>query len=205
MKRAAPARPGPAARRSAAAAAPTQPRTAGRKAAAAAPQAPPLDASLFFKLVRIVNLTARPFTETLAHRHQISLNEWRALVVLASRPGAAATDIAEHSGLDKMTVSRTIAALERDGRLVKQADPADARRTLLTLTRAGERLFATIAVTAAQREVQLFAGLAAADHARLGAILERLIAALNAAAAPQAGASEAEQAALPRRRPRSGD
>lgn len=200
MKRAAPTRPGTAARREAPAAAPARPRAARRETAAAAPKAAPLDASLFFKLVRVVNLTARPFMETLARRHRISLNEWRAMVVLASHPGAAATDIAEHSGLDKMTVSRTIAALERDGRIVRRADPADARRTLLTLTPDGERLFATIAVTAAQREVQLFAGLGAADHARLGAILERLIAALNAAPAPHAAASETEQAAPRRRR-----
>ena len=53
----------------------------------------PVDSSLFFKLVRVVNLTARPFVETLARTHQLSLNEWRVMVVLASHPGVAASDV----------------------------------------------------------------------------------------------------------------
>ena len=49
----------------------------------------PYDGELFFKLVRVVNLTARPFVETLARRHRLSLNEWRVMIVLASHPGSA--------------------------------------------------------------------------------------------------------------------
>ena len=141
----------------------------------------PIDSSLFFKLVRVVNLTARPFIETLARRHRLSLNEWRSMVVLASHGEAAASDIAEHTGLDKMSVSRAVAALQRHGRLLRRPDPADARRTLLRLSAPGRRLFEEIGRSATEREGQLFGRLGAAELAQLDATMDRLIEALGEA------------------------
>src|SRR3954463_9846768 len=95
----------------------------------------PVDSdSLFFKFVRVVNLTARPFHETIGKAHHLTLNEWRAMVVIASHPGLAAAASAESTGLDKMAVSRAIGGLDADGRLVKKPDPADQRRSLLSLS-----------------------------------------------------------------------
>lgn len=146
----------------------------------------PIDDSLFFKLVRVVNLTARPFVETLSRTHRLTLNEWRTMVVLASHPGVAATDVVEATGLDKMSVSRAIAALARQGRLVKEADPAEARRARLTLSDTGEALYRRIGAAAAVREAQLFAGVSAAEQAQMGRTLDRLIAALRASEPEQA-------------------
>jgi DNA-binding MarR family transcriptional regulator len=140
----------------------------------------PIDSSLLFKLVRVVNLTARPFVESLAKTHQLSLNEWRAMVVLASHPGVAAREIAEHTGLDKMSVSRAIAALDRHRRVRKEADPQDARRTRLWLNAAGQALFESIGALASQREAQLFSGISAAEQQAVGKLIDRLIAALIA-------------------------
>lgn len=139
----------------------------------------PIDSSLFFKLVRVVNLTARPFVETLSRPHHLSLNEWRVMVVIAGHPGTAAHGAAEATGLDKMSVSRAIAGLERHGRLLRERDPADARRTRLALTAEGRQLFERIGALAAERERELFAGLGAAEQRRLGESIDRLIAALQ--------------------------
>ena len=149
----------------------------------------PLDSSLLFKLVRVVNLTARPFVETLARTHQISLNEWRAMVVLVSHPGCAAHEVAEFTGLDKMSVSRAIAALQRHARIRKAADPQDARRTCLWLNAAGQNVFRAIGKQASMREAQLFQGFSAADRQLLGASIDRLIGALHAAATAAATAT----------------
>lgn len=142
-------------------------------------EALPIDSSLFFKLARVVNLTARPFLETLSRTHHLSLNEWRVMVVLASHPGCAAHEVAEACGLDKMSVSRALAGLARRARIVKRADPTDARRTLLQLSSAGQRLFESIAPAAIQREAQLFGGLSDGDRTRLAALMDRLVAALR--------------------------
>lgn len=136
----------------------------------------PVDHSLFFKLVRLVNLTARPFVEQLSRPHRLTLNEWRAMVVLASHPGVAAREIAGHTGLDKMSVSRAVAGLEREGRIRREPDPADARRTRLWLSDAGQALYLEIGESGAQREQQLFAGTSAAEQAQMHAIVDRLLA-----------------------------
>jgi DNA-binding MarR family transcriptional regulator len=152
-----------------------------KRAARATPVARlPIDDSLFFKLVRLVNLTARPFVETLAKSHQLSLNEWRVMVVLASHPGVAAHEVADATGLDKMSVSRAIAALARHRRLQCRADATDARRTLLQLNVAGQKLYEAIGTLAAQREAQLFAGVGSADISQLAALVDRLSASLKA-------------------------
>jgi DNA-binding MarR family transcriptional regulator len=144
----------------------------------------PADSSLFFKLVRVVNLTARPFVETLARAHQLSLNEWRVMVVLASHPGVAASDLAASTGLDKMSISRAVAALLRHGRLRKQLDAQDGRRTLLWLNADGLRVFRAIGERAKAREAQLFGSVDAAELRQLDRLVDKLLGAL----------SEAEQA-----------
>ena len=129
----------------------------------------PIDDSIFFKLVRVVNLTARPFSESIGKTHQLSLNEWRVLLVLANHPGVVGSEVAALTGLDKMTVSRSLAALERRGRVVRKVDAADRRRMLLRLSAAGERLYQRIGLPAKARERSLFRGIADADQERLGA------------------------------------
>jgi DNA-binding MarR family transcriptional regulator len=155
---------------------PASPRGAPGQAKAA-PRLP-IDSSLFFKLIRLVNLTARPFVEGLARSQALSLSEWRAMVVLASHPGAAAHEVAEHTGLDKMSVSRAIAALGSQGRVLKTPDPADARRVQLRLSAAGRRLFEAIGQRAAQRELQLFSSLGPQEQQLLEAAVDKLVAAL---------------------------
>ncbi len=152
-----------------------------RKLAAVEDFTLPIDDSLFFKLVRLVNLTARPFSQTIGRANQLSLNDWRAMLVLANHPGVAASEVALLTGLDKMTVSRSIAALERRGRLIKREDPNDKRRTLLCLNAAGQRLFERIGTPAKSRETQLFSVASNAEQTQLGRTLDRLIASLLAA------------------------
>lgn len=141
----------------------------------------PIDHSLFFKLVRVVNLTARPFVETLSHAHELTLNEWRTMVVLASHPGSTARSVSDLTGLDKMSVSRAVASLERQDRLRKETDPMDARRTRLALSAAGNALFRSIGVLAAEREARLFGSLAEEERQRFEALIDRLLTTLAAA------------------------
>jgi DNA-binding MarR family transcriptional regulator len=139
----------------------------------------PVDSSLFFKLVRVVNLTARPFHAGVGKHHHLSLNEWRVMVVLASHPGVSATEVADVTGLDKMSVSRALAGLGRHERLQRQDDPADQRRSRLSLSPQGKRLFARIGAQAKVREAELFAGVSAAELERMNTTLDKLIAAVR--------------------------
>ena len=146
----------------------------------------PVDDSIFFKLVRVVNLTARPFSESIGKAYHLSLNEWRVLLVLANHPQVVGSEVAALTGLDKMTVSRSLAALERRGRVVRKVDATDRRRMLLRLSAAGERLYERIGLPAKARERSLFRGIAAAEQAQLGRLLDRLLDNLLAADPGQA-------------------
>ncbi len=141
----------------------------------------PMDDSIFFKLVRVVNLTARPFAESIGRANRLTLNEWRVTLVLASHPGAAAQEVALHTGLDKMTVSRALAGLARHGRLVKKIDAADKRRTCLWLSAAGQRVYEKIGIGGKAREAQLFSAVGRGDQEHLSRTLDTLIATLLAA------------------------
>ena len=145
----------------------------------------PIDDSIFFRLVRVVNLTARPFSESIGKAHRLSLNEWRVLLVLANHAGVAAGDVAALTGLDKMSVSRALSGLVQRGRVVRRIDPADKRRQLLRLSAEGERLYVRIGTPAKARERSLFRGIGAAEQAQLGRTLDRLAANLLVADAQE--------------------
>ena len=133
------------------------------------------DDSLFFKLVRVVNLTARPFQQRVGRQHQLTLNEWRVMAVLGAHAGFTATQVVDKTGLDKMSVSRALAGLKRAKRLQARDDPTDQRRSRLYLTAAGTTLFATVHALGVQREAELFAGVDAEELARFGATLDKLM------------------------------
>jgi len=136
---------------------------------------------LFFKLVRVVNLTARPFHEKVGREHHLTLTEWRVMVVLGGELGLNATQIADFTGLDKMAVSRALAGLKRHKRVQRNDDPTDRRRGRLYLTAAGKALHETVGALGRQREAVLFEGVNADELARLDATLDKLIDAVQRA------------------------
>ena len=134
---------------------------------------------LFFKLVRVVNLTARPFHERVGREHRITLNEWRTMAVLAAQPALNATQVADQTGLDKMAVSRALSGLRRHKRLQRHDDPTDRRRSRLYLTAVGKALHETVGALGREREVALFGGIGAIELAQLDATLDKLIEAVQ--------------------------
>jgi DNA-binding MarR family transcriptional regulator len=136
---------------------------------------------LFFKLVRVVNLTARPFAQRVGREHKLSLNEWRVMALVGGRPGCTASQVAELSGLDKMAVSRALAGLQRAKRLQRHGDPTDQRRSRLYLSASGKALYAIAHARAREREAQLFEGMTAPEREQLSAMLDKLIASVQKA------------------------
>ena len=114
------------------------------------PGAEAVEDMVFLKLVRVVNLTARPFQQRVGRAHQLTLNEWRTMALLGSRPGLTATQLAELTGLDKMAVSRALAGLQRAKRLHRHEDPTDQRRSRLYLSSAGKAVHAAVALQAGE-------------------------------------------------------
>ncbi|WEV26500.1 MarR family winged helix-turn-helix transcriptional regulator [Streptomyces sp. 71268] len=80
---------------------------------------------------------------------ELSLVSFTLLAHLEDSDGCRATDLAAHYLLDKSTVSRQIAALERLGYVERRTDPADHRVQVLHLTASGTEVLR--GVTASRR------------------------------------------------------
>ncbi|CAL9660352.1 hypothetical protein SUDANB105_06981 [Streptomyces sp. enrichment culture] len=75
---------------------------------------------------------------------ELSLVSYTLLGHLEERGARRATDLAAHYALDKSTVSRQVAALERAGLIERRLDPDDHRVQVLHLTDSGRRLLAQV-------------------------------------------------------------
>ena len=92
-------------------------------------------------VLKLSNKLMAPFSTYLEHRYRISVNEFRALMLIGRRGTMAGHEIAELTGVNIMSVSRAVAALEKHGRIIVSRDPTNRRRKTLTLTPEGQRLF----------------------------------------------------------------
>ena len=75
---------------------------------------------------------------------ELSLVSYTLLGHLEEVGGCRATDLAAHYALDKSTVSRQVAALERAGLVERRPDTTDQRVQVLHRTRAGRPILAQV-------------------------------------------------------------
>ena len=75
---------------------------------------------------------------------ELSLVSYTLLGHLEESGGCRATDLAAHYALDKSTVSRQVAALERARLIERRLDPDDHRVQVLHLTEAGRQILAQV-------------------------------------------------------------
>jgi DNA-binding MarR family transcriptional regulator len=96
------------------------------------------------ELTVFVRRSRRPMTQLRAGDRvvQVSVPSYALLVRLFECEPQRASDLARDLGLDKSTMSRQIAALERDGLLERVEDPADGRAALVRLSPQGRRSLA---------------------------------------------------------------
>ena len=107
------------------------------------------------------------------------------------------TELAAHERVKLQTLTRLLAELEADAWLVREPDPDDGRRTVLSLTRLGIRqLTADVQRREASLATAIEAGLTPAQQANLLKACEALdavTAALGAAAEPTGTAARARR------------
>ena len=106
----------------------------------------------------------------------LTIPEWRVLAVISQEAAMAARDVVALTPMDKMAVSRAVAALEGKGLVRRTTSPDDRRVAALSLTPPGRAVFDRISRLALDYEKDLTADLSADDRAaldRLLALIER--------------------------------
>ena len=104
---------------------------------------------------------------------ELSLVSYTLLGHLEESGGCRATDLAAHYALDKSTVSRQVAALERARLIERRLDPEDHRVQVLHLTGAGEEILAQVTRSRRAAFRERLADWPEEDLTRFAAYLER--------------------------------
>lgn len=136
----------------------------------------PLEQSLVFKLVVAVNLNASVFRRLYSERYDMTLTDWRVLVMVVSRPGISAIEVADVLAEDKMSISRSVRRL-LDRRLIRAAkNGRDRRRLSLTVAPRGAAIYAEFSPDAWEHHERFLHRLSAAERLALDGLLDKLIA-----------------------------
>ena len=129
-----------------------------------------------YRLAVLAEEVSRTVAQLYSDRFDLTRHEWRVLAALGINRQMAAKDIADYSTLDKMSVSRAVAALETKAYLARAEDPADRRNKILRLTPAGRALYQRIVPLARAREHHILETLTATERTALDVIMKKLLA-----------------------------
>ena len=132
-----------------------------------------LDTFLPYLLNQAAEASAAAFQASYKASHGLTRTQWRVLAHLGRFGALTARDICARSHEEKTKVSRAVAALEAEGWLVRSPSEADRRAELLSLTEAGQAVFADLGQRALAHDAALRARLGPEARA-LEALLRRI-------------------------------
>lgn len=133
---------------------------------------------LLTHLIRAMELH-RPLTTSSGQA--LSLSELLALTHLAGTTPLSQRDLAIRLRLEKSSVSRTIAGLERRGCVVRQRDPDNRTHYQVSLTVTGQTLVEGMRDAMRDRHRRLLASLSSAEREAMETGVQALIRVLDAA------------------------
>jgi DNA-binding MarR family transcriptional regulator len=146
-----------------------------------------LERFLPYRLSVLTNVVSGAIADTYQRRFGLTIPEWRVIAVLARHPGLSAAEVAAHTRMDAVAVSRAVTRLLRAGRLRRSVSSADRRRSVLRLSTAGAAVYRAIAPLALGYERELLAGLGREELSLLDRVLDALTARAQSLAAGPGG------------------
>ncbi len=132
------------------------------------------DRYLPFLFISISNDIYRSASQFYQSRFGIGVTEWRVLTALAAEPNSTANRLCEIAQLDKAAASRSLKALEGDGRVTIAPHKSDARKRIVTFTPAGLKLYEKILDVAQSRQARIATGFTAEETNTLISLLNRV-------------------------------
>ena len=133
-----------------------------------------LERFLPYRLSVLSNRISAEIAKLYDTRHGLSIPEWRVIAVLAKRPGLSATEVAQRTAMDKVAVSRAVSSLLDDGRIQRDTDGDDRRKSVLRLSEAGRAVYDDVAPKAMAYEQKLLGTLSPEERQALDRLLARM-------------------------------
>ena len=113
-----------------------------------------------YRLSVLSNRTSDAIAREYSQRFSLSVTEWRVMAVLGRYPELSANQVAQRTAMDKVAVSRAVAKLLDTGRLLREFDEDDRRRSVLRLSEAGYAIYDQIVPLALGFEARWVEGIA---------------------------------------------
>ncbi|MFN2335179.1 MAG: MarR family winged helix-turn-helix transcriptional regulator [Wenzhouxiangellaceae bacterium] len=133
-----------------------------------------LEEFLPYRLSVLSNQVSQGIACTYAERFGLSVTEWRVIAILGRFPAIPASQVVDHSAMDKVAISRAVRRLLTAGLVLRGADNSDRRAKPLRLSDQGQALYAAIVPAALEYERRLLAALTLEERHTLNAILDKL-------------------------------
>ena len=127
-----------------------------------------------YRLSVLSNRTSDAIARAYSQRFALGVTEWRVMAVLGRYPDLSANQVAQRTAMDKVAVSRAVAKLLESGRLLREFDEDDRRRSVLRLSEPGYAIYDQIVPMALGFEQQLLADMDSAERTLLFRLLDRL-------------------------------
>ena len=105
---------------------------------------------------------------------QVTTTQFAVLARLAELGPQSQNHLGRATAMDGATIKGVVDRLTREGLVTTAADPNDRRRLTVTLSPAGEALFAVVQITALKVSEQTLTPLTPTERSRLMALLARL-------------------------------
>ncbi|MCX7544373.1 MarR family winged helix-turn-helix transcriptional regulator [Marinicella gelatinilytica] len=106
-------------------------------------------------------------------RFDISVSEWRVLVILNSHPNITAKAIADHTQMDKVRISRTLKILAQKFYIKQMSHPEDARAVINRLSDDGQSLMQAVIPDAVKYEQSLLKQLTTIERQQLRQLIAK--------------------------------
>ena len=133
-----------------------------------------LERFLPYRLSVLSNRISGAIAREYSQRFALTVTEWRVMAVLGRYPGLSANQVAQRTAMDKVAVSRAVARLIDAGRLEREFDDDDRRRSVLRLSAAGYAVHEEVAPLALEVERHLLECMPDDERELLLRLLDRL-------------------------------
>ena len=133
-----------------------------------------LEDFLPFQLSRLSYSVTNSIATLYNNHFNLSIPEWRIIVVLGHTPGLSAIDVSKRTSMDKVAVSRALNKLIANKHVDRHFETADRRRSVLKLTEDGKHIHRRLTKVAVQIEQILTEELNEEEVSVINKIFEKL-------------------------------
>lgn len=134
-----------------------------------------LDRFLPYRLSVLTNVVSSVIASVYQQRFGLTIPEWRVIAVLSRYPGLSAAEVAVHTRMDAVAVSRAVSRLLRSGRIRRTMSKTDRRRSVLQVSPSGAAMYRQIAPLALRYEHDLLESLTPQERDLLDTVLDKLM------------------------------